>query len=168
MKCPACGNALLEMTMKDIVVDVCQGGCGGVWFDRFELQKVDEPHESAGEDLLHIEHDESLTIDPTQQHTCPKCKDTIMMRHFASVKREVAVDECPQCAGVWLDQGELIKIRTQFASEKERREAAQQAFSELFDTELARMKAESEEKKENAKKVARVLRFICPSYYITY
>jgi len=28
------------------VVDVCQNGCGGIWFDNFELEKVDEKHET--------------------------------------------------------------------------------------------------------------------------
>ena len=39
MNCPACGNVLKEMTVSDISVDVCQGGCGGIWFDNFELKK---------------------------------------------------------------------------------------------------------------------------------
>ena len=52
MKCPACKNDLEEIIIDDIAVDACQNGCGGIWFDRFEHQKVDEPHESAGEKLL--------------------------------------------------------------------------------------------------------------------
>ena len=42
MKCPACGNELSQMVAGEITVDVCKGGCGGIWFDHFELQKVDE------------------------------------------------------------------------------------------------------------------------------
>ena len=52
MNCPACGNVLEEMKVGDVMVDVCQGGCGGIWFDNYELEKFDEPHESAGEELL--------------------------------------------------------------------------------------------------------------------
>jgi Zn-finger nucleic acid-binding protein len=89
MNCPACGNILQEKTVEDLVVDVCQGGCGGIWFDNFEIQKFDEPHESAGEALLDIERDESIVIDHTKRLKCPACDDMVMMRHFFSVKKEV-------------------------------------------------------------------------------
>ena len=39
-----------------------------------------------------------------------KCSDTLLMRHFFSAKRAVTVDECPTCAGVWLDAGELEMV----------------------------------------------------------
>ena len=48
MKCPACFNQLTEMQVGSLVVDVCDGGCGGIWFDAFELQQVDEEDEAAG------------------------------------------------------------------------------------------------------------------------
>lgn len=166
MKCPACKNDLVEIIVDDIAVDVCQNGCGGIWFDRFELQKVDEPHECAGEKLLNINKDSHVSVDHEVRLNCPKCKDTIMMRHFFSAKKEVEVDECPKCAGYWLDSGELGRIRDQFGSEKERKAAAQKYFAEVFDVELAKMKSESDEKGKKAKKIANLFRFICPSYYM--
>ena len=51
MRCPVCANVLSRKTVGGITVDVCAGGCGGIWFDRYELMKVDESHESAGEEL---------------------------------------------------------------------------------------------------------------------
>ena len=51
MKCPVCNRQLQEMRVADIVVEVCQNGCGGIWFDNYELKKVDEQHEAAGEAL---------------------------------------------------------------------------------------------------------------------
>jgi uncharacterized protein len=35
------------MTVQGITLEVCRGGCGGIWFDRYELMKVDESRESA-------------------------------------------------------------------------------------------------------------------------
>lgn len=166
MKCPACERELQEMKVSDLVVDVCQDGCGGIWFDNFELEKVDEKHESAGEPLLDIPRDESLTVDYTITRPCPKCDGIKMMKHFVSVKKEVEVDECGACAGIWLDYGELGKIRNQYATEEERKNAAQAYFSTLFDDHLAAMRAEGEEKLNKAKKIAKMFRFICPSYYI--
>lgn len=166
MKCPACGNALQEMTIEGITVDVCEGGCAGIWFDNFELEKVDEAHEAAGQGLLDLDRDDSITVDHEKRRNCPKCGDQIMMRHFFTVKREVEVDECPACAGMWLDQGELGHIRSQYATEEERSQAAQEYFEELFGQELAQMRAESQEKLGRAERIANLFRFICPSYYI--
>jgi Zn-finger nucleic acid-binding protein len=166
MKCPACDNTMEEVTVENIAVDVCKQGCGGLWFDNFELQKVDEPHESAGEILLQIRKEGNVKIDPSQRWSCPKCDNIILMRHFFSVKKEVEVDECPNCGGFWLDYGELGRIRSQYSSEEERKNAAKEYFENIFGVELKRMQEESEEKLKKAKKIARIFRFICPSYYL--
>jgi Zn-finger nucleic acid-binding protein len=166
MKCPACDHKLRELKVSDISVDACEGGCGGVWFDRFELQKVDEPHESAGELLLYIVTDDSVEVDHEARRSCPSCDDTVMMRHFYSVKMEVEVDECPRCAGFWLDYGELGDIRDEYETDEERKRAADEYFDEIFGHQLADMRASSEDKIEKARRIARLFRFVCPSYYI--
>ena len=96
----------------------------------------------------------------------PRCDNLVMMRHYFSVKRHVTVDECPGCAGYWLDPGELAAIRNQFATEEERKEAAENEFSDMLDSGLANIRERSRNKLEKARSVARMLRFICPSYYI--
>jgi len=166
MKCPACSNSLQEMTVGDVTVDVCKGGCGGIWFDQFEFKKFDEPHESQGQALLEIERNPALTIDHTKRLKCPRCDNVVMMRHFFSVKKEVDVDECPGCGGFWLDAGELCKIRSLFNTEEERHKAADEYFSEVFGDEFAAMQAESEEKLAKVRKISNMFRFICPSHYI--
>src|SRR3954471_22990768 len=99
MRCPACRNELVAMEAGGITIDACEGGCGGLWFDRYELMRVDESHESAGESLLEIERDESLVVDREKRFECPKCDGIIMMRHFFSAKRRVVDNECPNCGG---------------------------------------------------------------------
>ena len=166
MNCPACDKILIEITVGDIKLDVCENGCGGIWFDRFELQKVDESHESLGEHLLEIKRDEDIRVDHNKRRKCPKCKNIVMLRHFFSVKREVEVDECVGCGGYWIDYGELKTIKTQFATEEERKKAADAYFSDIFELELGTIKEQSQEKKEKARKIAKAFRFICPSNYI--
>ncbi len=166
MKCPACSNVLQEMTVGDVTVDVCKGGCAGIWFDQFELKKFDEPHESTGQALLDVERDESIVIDRTKRLKCPKCDDVVMMRHFFSVKKQVEVDECPGCGGFWLDAGELRKIRTLFDTEEQRHQAAEDYFAEVFGNEFAAKQAESAEKLAKTRKISNMFRFICPSFYI--
>jgi len=166
MRCPACGNDLREKTVGDLTVDVCEGGCGGVWFDAFELKKVDEPTESLGIQLLDVPRDESLVLDPTRKRTCPRCEGMTLMRHFFSVKCQIEVDECPKCAGVWLDHEELAKIRSLFGSEAEAKQAAREYFAEAFGPELAAVAARSDRQTRKAEKFARMFRFLCPSFYL--
>ena len=166
MKCPACSNEMTQALVEDITLDVCEDGCGGIWFDWFELNRVDEPHEALGADLLHVETDESIEVDHDAKRICPRCKDMPLMKHFASVKREFQVDECPRCAGYFLDHGELNLIRGQFNTDEERSTAAQALFADLFDEGLDEIAAESEEKLEKAKRLAKMFRFLLPSYYI--
>jgi len=113
MKCPACFNELTETKVGSLAVDVCQGGCGGIWFDAFELQKVDEQDEAAGETLLNIRRNERLVLDMSRKRECPRCAGIKLHRHYFSAKRRVEVDQCPSCGGYWLDAGELAMIRAE-------------------------------------------------------
>jgi hypothetical protein len=38
-------------------------GSGGIWFDRYDLMKVDESRTSAGTELLDIERDPTTVVD---------------------------------------------------------------------------------------------------------
>ncbi len=166
MKCPACGNDLHEVKVSDVVVDICRDGCGGIWFDNFELLKFDEPHEADGEELVEFVNEPKVSIDHSKRLNCPKCENVVLMRHFFSVKKQVEVDECPGCGGMWLDAGELKQIRQLYDTEEQRRAAAKEYFGELFSEHFERMKAENEEKLRKTRRMANMFRFICPTYYI--
>jgi Zn-finger nucleic acid-binding protein len=166
MRCPACSRGLTERTVGGITVDICQGGCSGIWFDWLEIKKFDEPHEEAGTELLDLKRNAAVSPDRSKQLGCPKCDDTKMMRHFFSVKREVEVDECPGCAGFWLDYGELGQIRSQFPSEAARKEAASKYFDDVFGDRLGMMRQESTEKTARVRRIVNMFKYICPSYYI--
>ena len=111
MKCPACFNELTEIQVGALKVDVCQGGCGGIWFDAFELERADEEKEEVGQKLLDIKRDARVQVDRARKRECPRCAGIKLQRHFFSAKRRVEVDQCPNCAGYWLDAGELAAIR---------------------------------------------------------
>jgi uncharacterized protein len=115
MKCPACYNELSELQVGDLRVDVCHQGCGGIWFDAFELQRADEAADAEGEALLEIRRDESVKVDPLRKRDCPRCQGVKLHRHFFSARRRVQVDQCPNCGGYWLDAGELALIREEKA-----------------------------------------------------
>ncbi len=132
MQCPACFNQLSAMQVGNVTVDVCQGGCVGIWFDAFELQRVDDQEEAAGEAMLHIRKDPKVQVDPSRKRSCPKCEGIKLKKHFFSAKRRIEVDECPNCGGYWLDAGELAQIR----QEKEQTAKAGQVRPQLTTEEI--------------------------------
>ena len=143
MKCPACFNDLTEMQVGSLAVDVCQGGCGGIWFDAFELQRADEEQEVAGERLLNIERDERIQVDPNRKRDCPRCSGVKLKRHFFSPQRRVEVDECPNCGGYWLDAGELAQIRLEKSQTTQKVKSSPTSISSDVIRYLYRLQAES-------------------------
>ncbi len=141
MICPACAAQLSALKLPGLTVDVCRAGCGGIWFDNFELSKVDAAHEPLGEALMKVEPNPAATIVPNKR-PCPKCLGIIMLQHKFSPEKPVVVDECPNCGGVWLDGGELTEIRRPAVAKEDRIEATQKFFNSLLTQELAQLKAQ--------------------------
>ena len=110
MKCPACSNNLKMWQVGAIEVDVCDEGCGGVWFDAFELQKAGRARETVAAKLNTVRRDEAVVVDLMAKRGCPRCEGVKLKRHFFSPTTKVHVDQCPSCGGYWLDYGELSLI----------------------------------------------------------
>ena len=108
MKCPACNGELTSRVVDEVSIDVCEGGCAGIWLDAFELARVDEvlPRE-----IRDVSRDPSLVVDQDRKRPCPRCEGVKMQRHYFSAEHRVEVDSCPGCGGYWLDAGELEAIR---------------------------------------------------------
>jgi hypothetical protein len=110
MNCPACFKPLAEIKVGSVKIDVCHGGCGGIWFDAFELERVERAQHGAGGSLVRVTRAPALSVDFSLKRDCPRCDGIKLKRHFFSARRQVEVDQCPNCGGYWLDAGELQKI----------------------------------------------------------
>ncbi|MDM8515947.1 zf-TFIIB domain-containing protein [Desulfobacterales bacterium HSG16] len=111
IKCPACNTSLISLETGTIRADICNS-CGGIWFDRFELMKANRCEHAEVEALLNVKIDADAVVELKDRINCPKCLKIVMMRHLFNADTEVEVDECPGCAGHWLDAGKFKKIRT--------------------------------------------------------
>lgn len=165
MRCPVCQNELQPTPVGEVTVDICVGGCGGMWFDNFELQKFDEPHEFAHALLVKVTTRTNLDVDHRQKRPCPHCDAIIMMRHFFSARRRVEVDECPNCGGYWLDAGELALIREEYQTEVERKLAVEKYLAEASAKSLDAMRAGGSEQANRAKRIGNLFRFTSPIRY---
>lgn len=166
MKCPRTGANMKEVEIQKVKVDISEG-CGGVWFDNLEFEKFDEMHESAGDELIDLLAPFSKTpVDLSKRISCPRCPDTVLMRHFESPLRKIQIDKCPSCGGIWLDAGELASFRKLFPDEEDRKKAGEEFIQKSI---MPMLNAEAQKGRlelEKSKRIAGMFRFICPSYYI--
>ena len=93
-------------------MDACQDGCGGIWFDAFELEKMDQPDEAANGLLEGMRVDAEIVPDFAKAIDCPRCEKQKLMRQQYPGNAEVVIDKCQACGGIWLDFGELFLIRS--------------------------------------------------------
>jgi Zn-finger nucleic acid-binding protein len=110
VNCPVCLRKLTEIKVGSVLLDICQGGCGGVWFDASELDQVNKQHRKSAAGIK-ITRNETITVDDSQLRHCPACSRTKLVRRLFSLGTGVEMDCCPKCEGVWLDFGELEAIQ---------------------------------------------------------
>jgi len=118
MICPACGTQMVEEDFGGVRIDFCRNGCKSVWFDCFELQRLDETHEGCGRILDEALAAPRMPDDWRDQLQCPSC-NIPMTAHRHKRAQSVTVDECYKCGGFFLDAGELKAIRENFMSDRE-------------------------------------------------
>lgn len=113
MECLRCGKKLVNIEVNGIVIDKCMS-CGGVWCDPGEMEKIKDL-----DDIDPTLFDNAIEIKGNQTKNktlrCPRCYDggrnsgRLMMQNYMYGK-EIQIDRCVDCCGVWLDRGELSKI----------------------------------------------------------
>lgn len=106
MHCPKCPTrTLTASTVGPLQVDLCPG-CGGVWCDAAELAQ-----------LLALDQAEAAAVragklNPAanaQAGACPRDGNR-MLRVTSARQRQVIIESCPHCHGIWLDGGELAQL----------------------------------------------------------
>jgi hypothetical protein len=90
-----------------MTLDICYGGCGGIWFDKAELENVS----ARAATTLHTVWQVPVgNVKLTEPRLCPRCPAQVLDRKWFSPLQKVEIDECPKCGGIWLDAGEFSRI----------------------------------------------------------
>ena len=104
MKCPHCPSELQPVMLRRVHVASCPS-CKGLWFDSTELAKFN-----------HFDSDFPLYPDHSFEgklvkSRCPRCEHLRLSRIPYAPGSKLNVERCSGCRGVWLDAGEIEKIR---------------------------------------------------------
>lgn len=106
MKCPKCDDhGLTRLTVGEIEVDHCTD-CGGLWLDQSELPRLLALDRAEVKSLLGRRGNPGFN---STRGDCPRCA-TPLLRVNSAAQREVTLDKCAGCGGVWLDGGELKRL----------------------------------------------------------
>lgn len=148
------------------MVTVCEGGCGGLWFGRYELMKLDNQSHGTGERLLQVPRAEGVRFFRDVEAICPHCKTSLLLRHFFSRERDVEVCQCAKCGGFWIDAGELAGIvKATFETEEKQNQAVAVYFNTVFDQRIAKMNLHIEDVRESARSIVKIFLFLCPERF---
>jgi Zn-finger nucleic acid-binding protein len=120
LTCPQCDAPMNEVkapatTGYLIVLDQCPR-CGGIWCDRWELY----PITAAAADQLDTVDQPALwqPVAPAgEQLECPRCRARMHRFRDPTLPPDARIERCPNCDGMWLNRGELRRLKDRGTTE---------------------------------------------------
>lgn len=106
--CPRCRVSLKIHTRDGEDYHFCPR-CGGLWLDRGTFQQVTKESDVYQKENTQSKYFRGPVNDPVKYIPCVRCGKLMNRENFARISG-VIIDEC-RSHGVWLDVGELEKIR---------------------------------------------------------
>jgi Zn-finger nucleic acid-binding protein len=114
MICPNDGTEMTQVKAEShygqtVILDQCPG-CGGIWFDHFELYKAKQG-EADKIELLNADGLRTSTSIENRELVCPK--DRVKLVRFQDVlfPKDIVIARCPVCNGFWLNRGEFTRYQ---------------------------------------------------------
>lgn len=165
MKCPLNEEfELREVEVAGVKVDICDR-TGGVWFDQFEIEKFDEEHEIEGLELIKLLPEKpEVNYQNIHKLSCPRCEHVKLTKRFFGPLQEIEIDECAKCGGIWLDHGELKKIRELYPTQS-LKETLSRKYLENWIQENKTLMEQEAQNPGRLVKIARALRWMGKSFH---
>jgi Zn-finger nucleic acid-binding protein len=128
-----------------------------MWFDWFELEKLDERNEGLGKAVGEALAQPQASGEHRGKIDCPKC-GVPMYAHRYKKAAHAMVDECINCGGFFLDGGELKTIRDTFMSKEEEQKQMDDLLAGVPNYKRRKKELEHREVRNNAS--IRLVRFL--------
>ena len=112
IRCPACGNKMKKVFIPSagVNVDICVDGCGGIYFDRKEIQHFQKGNDNSYNEIKKELSGKIFTpVNQNETRVCPVCAAKMVKTKIQGLN--VEIDTCYSCGGIFLDNGELELIR---------------------------------------------------------
>mgnify|MGYP001274935749 FL=1 len=115
MECPGCQFDMREHELDGVMIDECKR-CGGVWLDAGEaeelVKKAPTPREALQKKKLELLRQwQVAALNPREtDRKCPRCPEPLMRVNYKDIPG-LQIDKCRSDCGMYLDKGELEKVR---------------------------------------------------------
>lgn len=106
--CPRCSISLKTHIKDGEVYNLCPK-CGGMWLDRDAFHQATKELDVYKKEDTQRKYFRGPVKDPLKYIPCVRCGKLMNRKNFARISG-VIIDEC-RSHGVWLDSGEIEKIR---------------------------------------------------------
>ena len=112
-RCPDCRVQMREVSARArtgylLALDQC-GGCGGLWFDRWELFPLHH------EEVVDLDTVDLTMLDRSVGNhasgDCPRCEVGLRDFRDSNLPSDARVARCHVCEGMWLQRGQLRIVK---------------------------------------------------------
>jgi Zn-finger nucleic acid-binding protein len=134
LQCPQCNREMAEVVAKAapgslLQLDQC-AKCGGIWCDKWELFPVDGDEAGRLDPL-----DENLLRDNRQLQKktlyCPRCADELEIFADPILPKEIQLQRCRHCDGLWLNRGQFRRYKEYQKSTRLKRMSGEKVVAKL-------------------------------------
>jgi len=157
--CPSCGGGLTLLEIAGAHVAGCHEGCGGLWFSHACQKKLRTQAPGAGRALLAVKSGEGVRVFRGPCPACPRCRTTLLFRHFFHPDLDLEVDQCARCGGVWMEAGLLGREPSGTLSAGD---WTAEYFADIYNQGIAAMDVGNPEVREAANALVRILAWMSP------
>jgi len=104
MNCPNCKEKMESSNLNKVDVKNCLY-CEGSWIDANAISEI-LSSEAIAPDFTEFTLELKSTARKESERTCPTCIKPLFISNY----REIELDCCPACDGVFFDQGEVKEV----------------------------------------------------------
>jgi Zn-finger nucleic acid-binding protein len=94
---------------QPIILEQCEK-CGGIWFDESELYRAKQG-EAEKIELLDPEILRNPTTIESPRLICPRDQTVLSQFTDRYFPKDIILERCPSCNGIWLNRGEFTKYQ---------------------------------------------------------
>jgi|WetSurMetagenome_2_1015567.scaffolds.fasta_scaffold422502_1 uncharacterized protein len=112
-----CPNENIEMQKikteahygQTVIIDQCPG-CGGIWFDSFELY-MPKQGQAGKIESINVGTLKSISVIENSELLCPRDHNKLIRFQDPFFPKDLILARCSTCNGFWLNRGEFLKYQ---------------------------------------------------------
>lgn len=116
MKCPACSNSMMRIKVWAYSIQTCHD-CAGIWIEQDNfgdfVRALALSEDTPADVVQFFKRRDVVSLHTIQEKekVCPKCSKKLRKFNY-SYDSNVILDKCPDCGGIWADNGEVERVAT--------------------------------------------------------